>query len=372
DGNVDVVANIGLSLDVLVGDGAGFFSLAHSYSWIGSPIVASDVNGDGKLDVVSARLTNNLLVLTTMLGNGDGSLGPPIDSPTGVNSGFEGFAIADFNGDHKPDVAIPGGSGDGFMLIFPGNGDGSFATPLSFFAGASPYRTVAADFNNDGKVDLAVSSSASIAILLGNGDGTFQPATFLNVDSRSSVSFAADLNGDEKIDLVGSNGTQLQVFLGNGDGTFRTLAPLTSPSFVTVAGVVDVNGDGALDLISIAVPDGMGAQLNVLLGNGDGTFGAPVLVTATRLVPISFLATADFNNDKAPDVLIGLGGLHWEPVGGLFTFLNITPPDFGIAASPTSVTIPSAGQSATSTITITGSAGFAGSVNLTCSVSPNN
>ena len=374
DGKVDVVVAAGLTLDVLIGDGTGFFSQAQTYPPINYPFVASDLNGDGNLDIVSATTTAHDVTITAFLGNGDGSFGAPVNSLSTINGDPSRAVVADFNGDHKPDVAVaqyPGDrTADGSVLVFLGNGDGTFSAPVGYFAGAFPFRAMAEDFNNDSKMDLVVSSSAGIAILLGNGNGTFQPATFLTVPPESNVFSVADVNGDGKLDLIGSNGVQVQVFLGNGDGTFQALAPMSSPSFVTLVDVADLNGDGIPDLVWVnGLPDL--PQVNVSLGNGDGTFASSIVAAAPR-VGIALITLADFNNDKKTDLLFGLGGLHWEPVGGLFTFLNVTPPDFAIAANPTSITISAAGQSATSTITTRGSAGFAGLVNLSCSVSPSN
>jgi len=372
------------SLQILLADATGTFSLAHTYTIAGlaGEITSSDLNLDGKLDLV---FTTETLVgsisafsLGAMLGNGDGSFAAPLITPQVDNSFPRPLAIADFNGDHKPDVAVPQYPRDqtqfGSLLIFLGDGDGTFATPASYFAGEFPGVAVTGDFNNDGKIDVAVSSSSGIGILLGNGDGTFQPVTF-SIGPSSSVSFAADVNGDGKLDLVGLTGLSVQVWLGNGDGTFKTLAPITS-AFGGVAAVADLNGDGKLDILlnSGNGPRGGGA-LYLLLGNGDGTFGSPITIIPTPAGPFSFVTVDDFNGDGRKDIAVSLGALATtvlEPIGGVFTLLNVTPADFSISSAPPSVIISSPGQPATAMTTVTAAGGFAGTVNLNCSVSPSN
>jgi hypothetical protein len=171
-------------------------------------------------------------------------------------------AVGDFNGDGKLDIALTGG-GYGMntvneVMILLGNGDGTFSlAPNSTFAtGNDPWAIVAADFNGDGKLDLAIANQggSTLTILLGNGDGTFTPSSGspVAVGRNPYALAAADLNSDGKLDLVVANSTDstLSILLGNGDGTFTPAAssPVALPSPPTSIAVGDFNGSGRLGL----------------------------------------------------------------------------------------------------------------------------
>jgi hypothetical protein len=156
----------------------------------------------------------------------------------------------------------------------------------------------AGDFNNDGKLDLAV-QNGWLEIALGNGDGTFQAPTKYSYLIGGAALAIGDFNGDGNLDIVAASYSTnaVEVFLGNGDGTFQ--APITSattegPAFIVVG---DFNGDKKLDIAIIDSP-----YISVLLGNGDGTFQAPS--DNESFVGPHFLAIGDFNNDHKPDVAV--------------------------------------------------------------------
>jgi len=339
DGNPDLAVtaiNVG-GLYILLGNGAGSLTVEHTYS-LPEPaysIAAGDLNNDGKLDLAIFALDGDSnWSLDVLLGNGDGTFGAPIVYQEGVDSGtslIPPVLIADLRGDKKPYVLTLQGDS---LIVFPNNGDGTLGTPVPYLAGANANGVVVADFNNDGKLDAAVSSSAGIGILLGNGDGTFQGATYI-AGSGSGI-FTGDFNNDGKPDLLFGS----QTFLNNGNGTFTAVAANLAAG---VVGIADFNGDGNLDLVESGCPYST-SQFNqwcVQLGNGNGTFASPIdIMTNLGMSPDGFTAVADFNRDQKPDIAIELYPFG-SPTAGLFMLLNTTPPAPAVGFSPSGLTFPS-------------------------------
>jgi hypothetical protein len=256
------------------------FSTFYSYSpgqaeELGNDMVAADFNGDGKLDL--ALLSDVLSAIVIQLGNGDGTYQePPVY--TGTGTAPRGLVAADFNGDGKLDVVV-GSLDDNTGSIFLGNGDGTFQAAKTFAAGqAGTFWVAAGDFNRDGKLDLALAiQNSGVSILLGNGDGTFQFTSSVPLQAPfSQYVLAADFNGDRKLDLAtvggAGSGSDLTILLGNGDGTFQ--APVTYGAQDLFGEVVagDFNADGKLDIAETVTEGGNQGGLVLFLGNGDGTF----------------------------------------------------------------------------------------------------
>src|SRR5438874_16261 len=278
------------SVGVLLGNGDGSFQPVMNFDTGGDfpeSIAVGDFNGDGKLDVAVAHFkTNNVTVL---LGNGDGTFQRAYVVATFAADMFLiPIAVGDVNGDGKLDLVTASVS-NVMGAVMLGNGDGTFQPPrITPFIG-DPESIVIRDFNGDGKMDLAFANDdapdAKVTVLLGNGDGSFQPAQRFSVGAAESESLAAgDFNGDGKIDLVVANaGTNnISVLLGNGDGTFQAARTFPVGNRLEFVAVGDFNGDGKLD---VAVASYNTNTVGVLLGNGDGTFPTPPTAATPVLSP---------------------------------------------------------------------------------------
>jgi hypothetical protein len=336
--NVLATASLGAGIP-----GIGFLeSLSPSFGSYSAREVTADFNGDGIPDLAVISSDNSFgggpFTVAVFLGNGDGTFrtGPTIQ-PSDMWI-YPSMISGDFNGDGKPDLAILSydGSTTSYLTILLNNGDGSFSakpTVVAYQQGSTGGDVIlgtmaTADFNGDGKLDLAVVgdyvSSGGVTILLGNGDGTFAAAG-PNLDPTADFALIAtgDFNGDGITDFVTPNyfefGGSPTIFLGKGDGTFTfKKASFTLDYFPTSVVVGDFNGDGVLDL---AFSDLNGVE--IALGNGDGTFNetpaSPIAVPSE----LYSLQAGDFNHDGKPD-LAGLDNYNDQIVlllgGGDGTF----------------------------------------------------
>ena len=329
DGRPDIVT-VGNGPDqvtVLLNTGGGAFGTPATYpfgqGFLTAPTPAAvalgDMNGDGVLDVVVAipaivfPTNENEILLNVMLSTGTGALGAPAaytvqaslyDRPTVTPSSL---AVADVNGDGKPDVAV---GGDTQISVLLNKGKGVLGAPTNY--GAPGLAVVLVDVNGDHKPDLVAMNATGATVQFNAGNGTFDPLTQYpeyTVEKASSLS-VADVNGDGSPDLV-IGGDYLSVLLGTGSGTFGAQVDYT----VTGPAITgDVDGDGKPDVVT-----GWG----VLKNHGNGTFDEAV---AFSVASQSFWI-GDLNGDGVPDlvvengptnnnylgVLLGTGGGHFAP-----------------------------------------------------------
>jgi hypothetical protein len=333
-------------LSLLLNNGDGTFGPAQNFDSILAPIgvVAGDFNHDGKLDAA----TINRNGVSVILGNGDGTFQAAVTYSTGQFP--EGLAVGDLNADGNLDLVVANYENSvlGSVSILLGNADGSFQSPVNINLAVGMFHVVLDDVNHDGKLDLLVSGDA-VAILIGNGDGTFEAPDYYSTNADSggpgsgpAVIAAADFNRDGNLDLAVGNGPAgVNLFLGNHNGTFQANRSFVVSSGVGLEGgsftlaVGDFNNDGKLDLVTTSV--------GVILGKGDGTFGAPIYSTGPSF-GMEAIAVGDFNGDGKLDlagvsldsglyVMLGNGdGTFQKPisygVGGSSYFLSIAVADF--------------------------------------------
>lgn len=316
-----VVANRGSnSISVLTGNGLGAFSASSDYAVGLQPIALAsrDLNGDGTGDIVISNAgSHNVTALLASFVIPGTDFKPLTTYP--MASSANGVVVADFNRDNKQDIVAVDDVENSFRF-FAGLGDGAFSDGVTFdcsAAGAQPRGTiVAADFNNDGMLDLAIEHPTTtqegfgntITIHLGNGAGSFGTPGIVVLTGGTDTGLAtADFNRDGKQDLaVGScDAGAILIHFGNGDGTFTsgTTVPFNFCGGGSQFPVVteDLNGDGIPDLIASNLGDNN--TVSVFLGNGGGGFGTRMQFRIVGSYPIA-ISSGDFNRDGRKDIAV--------------------------------------------------------------------
>ncbi len=363
DGNPDVVIANGNTISVLLGNGDGTFRAPLAMTGVpGASLVSADFNGDGKPDLAVI----NLGAPNILFGNGDGTFQAP---KTLANGGvtWSYLLVADFNGDGKADLAGLNIGYVGSVGVFLGAGDGTFQGPVGYTDPSISFAETFAvgDFNGDGKPDVAVIYLGSVTVLAGVGDGTLHGVTISPLgNAPGAFSVAGDFNGDGRLDFAFNGFGGFCLMFGNGDGSFQPCSLV--PTNGSPAGIVtgDFNGDGRLDL---AASNPASGAINIYLGvqssglsiavthTGNITGGASgtyqILVANPGLLPSSGsvsvtialpagLAATSLSGNLWNCVLSALTCTRTDALGGLSSY---TPISMTVAASlsaaPSTVTV---------------------------------
>jgi hypothetical protein len=211
------------------------------------------------------------------------------------------IAVGDFNGDGHLDLAVADHSSSTVSVLL-GNGNGTFGNPTTLATGPQPWEVAVGDFNGDGKLDLVTANAENdtVSVFLGRGNGTFAPAVNYSVDTAPGSVAVADVNRDGKPDIVTANdgGSSVSVLLGNGDGTFQTAQNFAAGSLSCGVAVGDFNRDGWPDVAVTNELTGTGT-VSVLLNAADGSaspqassFAVSGFPSPTAGAPGSFTVTA--------------------------------------------------------------------------------
>ena len=353
DGIADVVG-IGAagSIDVWIANANGTLSTHTAYAVPGDTTeaaVVADVNGDGKLDVIVATLdsSTNQEMISVLTGNGDGTLNAAQSVAVATPGHFviQYIVAADIRSNGRNDLIASNGT------VLLNNGSGTFTAGTPAFTPAAGQvvgfggNLAVADFNKDGKADLAVDDGQEISIYLGHGDGTFTLKTSYVSDTDVGYLTATDLDGDGNIDLyVGTANSglfggdeddeaQAYALMGNGDGTFQG-APV-APFVYTGTNLVPLTAGGVLDAVAQGV-DAQGQYTSTFfsyLGDGKGNFTAKTALNPPSGEQFNAYAVGDVTGDgKADLVLVGVNSNTDPSSAGIYVATGDGQGDF---ATPT-------------------------------------
>ncbi|MEV7611908.1 FG-GAP-like repeat-containing protein [Streptomyces sp. NPDC089799] len=288
-------------------------------------VAVGDFDEDGKPDLATSNAnTNNVAVV---IGNGDGTFSAATRFGLNGGTGPQGIGASDLNGDGHLDLVTSNNS-SGTLSVLLGDGDGGFGTASSVSAGMTfPTKLKLADVNEDGKQDaviVAPGTPGRIAVLLGDGAGGFGTANLLSAGSNLTSASVSDMNGDGHVDLVVTSAGSHQIFVLEGDGAGAFGSPLAyglnggfNPQSAAVA---DLDGDGRPDVVTANA-------------NSSATFvnDASVLLNATNRTPTA--ANDSYNHVGADTPLVvgapGVLGNDTDPDGSTLTASLVTGPAHG-------------------------------------------
>src|SRR5262249_25670228 len=273
------------TVSVLLGNGDGTFRTHVDYATGTGPssIAVAKFNSDNRLDLAVGHPAN---VVSVLLGKGDGTFEPHVNYATGTGGDDGAVVVADFNRDNKADLAVAGRFGAGIVGILQGNGDGTFQSPVGYDPAGLFGRSLAVgDIDREGKLDLVVTyansgnaTASGVSVLLGNGDGGFSQGSTLATGSagcHAGSPILADFDGDGKLDLAALAGGgprdgvclflgagTILIFKDNGKGMLQESFTISTDNGQDLVAAADLDGNGLPDLVILNRDNTIGVLIN--------------------------------------------------------------------------------------------------------------
>jgi hypothetical protein len=299
------------NVSILLGNGTGAFAFASGTPFsVGTrpaSIAVADLNADNKADLAVAIADDNAVAI--LMGAGNGTFTANVNSPVAVGRRPASVALADLNADGKLDL-VTANLTDGNVSVSLGDGTGTFPTVDNYSVGRYPISVAVGDFNSDGKPDIVAGNNLSymVSVLVGNGNGTFKPARHHSVGGDPQSLAVGDFDGNTQADIVVANLTAatVAVLLNNTD----IVPPITTATLVPGANSNGWNNTNATLTLNATDNSGgsdvkeltyqIGAQPAVVVPGGSKTLA----FNSDGIYSVSFFAADNAGNVETPQSLL--------------------------------------------------------------------
>ncbi|HEV8699961.1 MAG TPA: FG-GAP-like repeat-containing protein [Candidatus Polarisedimenticolia bacterium] len=290
---------------IFLGNGDGSFTSRPpvALATLSAVQTSADFNGDGRPDLAVSNMVSNAPVVAILQGRGDGTFDPV--NLIAADRMPAALVAGNLDSDAHTDLVLLQGCADsscanGSVSVLLGQGDGTFGPPSLFPVGVSPVTALIGDVDGDSKADLVTVNRGTLSVFIGDGTGSLRPGNGVITFQPPACAAGGDFNSDELLDVaLATVQGQILVLTSRGDGSYASLLPLSSGEFPTFCRATDWNADGKLDLLTVGAGDNSGT---VFIGRGDGSFDDFDSILTGR-GPIS-LAVADWNLDGHADLAV--------------------------------------------------------------------